>query len=174
MPEHRQIACGRPPGAGQGIGEQAPADGDAGLVRDLPNQRRAGDVLDEQGRGGLGPQLRDQHREIARRGLRLGVDALGREKVEAVGVRQIAECVVGGDDGAAVRRQRGDPGAGFGVESLELGDVGLGVGVDRRGAGGHGAAHRAGDVANIDHAVRQRVPGMGVDRAVGLERGDPF
>ena len=76
MLEHGGIACCRAAALRQGVGKQASADLQPGLLRNLLDQGRAGDVLDEQRAGACLLEMGDEGRKLACRRLRLGIYCL--------------------------------------------------------------------------------------------------
>ena len=100
------IGRGRAVGRRQRVGIERAADLEAGLGGDLLDQPRVGDVLDEDRRSLLLPDLVDQPGDVGGRRLGLGRDALRRAECQAVVVLEIAERVMRGDDDALVRGDR--------------------------------------------------------------------
>ena len=114
----------------------------------------------------------DKGRKFARRRLCLGIDADRRQEVQPVGIRQIAEGIMRSYHGAAVFRERSEPIRGAGMKGAQLCNVGRRVRLVGIGIAGIRRGHRSGDVLDIDDAVGQRVPGMGIDFAIDENRLD--
>jgi hypothetical protein len=52
---------------------------------------------------------------------------LGGEELNAIGLAQVTEGIMGSDDAAIARRQGAEPGFGFGQQAVDLFQIGLAV-----------------------------------------------
>ena len=120
MLEHCKIAGRRPATLGQRIREQTTANFDSGFVRNLLDQRRAGDVFNKQRSCAIRFQLLDQRCQIFCGRLCFGVDANRSKEGQSVGICQIAKSVVRGDNGAAICWQGCELCFGFRVQRLQV------------------------------------------------------
>src|SRR5262249_61288797 len=99
-------------------------------------------VLQEDRRDFLLPDVQDDARHVLGGGLGLGRDALGRDEADAGGSAKIAEGVVGGDNLASLGRNGGDHRLYLLLKLVELSQIGLRVGVVEALAGGVGWGER--------------------------------
>jgi hypothetical protein len=158
----RRIALG----VGQRVGIERAADLGSGLARDLLHQPGVGHVLQKDRRDLLLLDLRDDGGHVPGRCLRFRRHALRRGERDAIGVLEISERVVAGDDPAAVGGNPGDHVPHLALERIELGEIGGGV----RGvgvlAGGIGGDQRVANIGNIDLGVGHRLPGVRIRRSM--------
>ena len=75
---------------------------------------------------------------------------------------------MGGQDLAALLRNRGEAASGLFVDCREFGLVGTSVLLENGRVLGIGGRKRLGDVANIDHAVGCAVPGVRIDGRLAI------
>ena len=88
--------------------------------------------------------------DVLGRRLRIGRHALGRDELHAVGAAKITECVVGRDDPAVVGGNLSDRRLDLLLERVELGEIGLGVGLIGALARRVGLAQAVADVGDVD------------------------
>src|SRR6266702_882949 len=172
VPDHINVSGGKPLFARQTVRNQGPADLCPGLGRDPPDQAVVADILQEDGRDFLGPDLADDAGDVPGAGLGFGGEPQGRDELDAVFGGEIAEGVVGGDHLAPLGRDLGDGLTYLAVERFELFQIGFGLGTEEIRISRVGRSERIGDVSHINFRVGDGLTGMGIGGRAELVRCD--
>src|SRR5690606_7841802 len=151
---------------GQGVGIERSAQPCPGLARDPIEKPRLAQILDENRRNFLRPDLRDDPRHIPRRSLRIGRYALWRDEVHAIGVLEIAESIMVRDDLSTRGRNCGYSLPDLALERIELVQIGRRIGLVVRLPGGIDADQGITDIGHIGFRIGDGLPGMWI--AIGM------
>lgn len=125
MTEHLQISVGFLAWLGKGVTVESTANRGSGLLGHLLHGARIGDAVEEQRVYALLLDLSGESRQLGRGRLAVVGPTIDGQQRNAVGLRQILQRIVRGQNTPLCGRQRGDLGLGPGVDSLQFLDVGI-------------------------------------------------
>ena len=146
----------------------------AGLAGDALGEARVGDVLDKDRPNLMRPDRVDDLRDVAGADVSLRRHALRRDELDAVARGEIAEGVMGRDDAATLLGNGGDRLLDFRVERVELGEIGVGVGLIGLGALRIDGRQRFPDRLDINFGVGDVLPSVRILSLFVLSRSDAF
>src|SRR5215475_11651244 len=139
------------------------------------NQPRVADVFHEYCGDFLFSDLSNDPGNVVGRRLCVPCDAFWCDEFHSVGIREVTEGSMRGDDLATVRRNPVNGLPYLLVQGIELSEIGPGVGKVAVLVGTIGEVEAIANVGNVDFGVRNRLPGVRIRRdpfAFYLERLD--